>query len=109
MNQVNFSGITSSHWKNIEAREVAPGIFERSLWREEAGSWVSVFEFLPGARYPGVETHIDGAEQIFVISGIFNDGRDDHPEGSFIHNPIGSAHIPQSETGCTVLLKFQAV
>ena len=41
-----------------------------------------------------------------MISGIFNDGKSDYAEGGFINNPLGSAHIPQSKQGITVLITF---
>jgi len=103
---VNFNGITSTNWKDVSSKEVAPNIFEREVWKGEAGKKAVVFEFKPGAKYPGIDLHQSGAEQIYVISGVFNDGRDDHKEGSFIHNPLGSAHIPQSKLGCVVLITF---
>jgi len=53
-----------------------------------------------------VDAHLTAPEQIFVISGMFNDGEQDHNEGCFIHNPLGSAHMPQSKEGCTVLITF---
>ena len=41
-----------------------------------------------------------------MIPVVFNDGRNDYDEGRFINNPLGSAHIPQSKQGCTVLIAF---
>ncbi|MBV1921702.1 MAG: cupin domain-containing protein [Pseudomonadales bacterium] len=106
MNAVNFTGITSNNWKSVNKKQVAPGIYERSIWSGEEGKRAVVFEFEAGAKFPGVDTHLTGPEQIFVISGVFNDGRNDYDEGSFINNPLGSAHIPQSKQGCTVLITF---
>lgn len=104
--QVNYEGITSTNWRDTQSKEVAPGIFERIIWEGEAGKRAVVFEFQVGAKFPSVDSHESGPEQIYVISGVFNDGQEDHPEGSFIHNPLGSAHIPQSKTGCIVLITF---
>jgi len=106
MNNVNFTGITSTNWKNVKGKEVAPGIYERAIWNGSEGKRAVVFEFEAGAKFPGVDAHLTGPEQIFVIAGVFNDGENDHNEGSFINNPVGSAHIPQSEMGCTVLITF---
>ena len=50
--------------------------------------------------------HEDGPEQVYVLSGIFNDGREDHQAGTFLHHPKGSAHVPQSKVGCTLLVMF---
>jgi len=106
MNDVNFIGVTSTNWKNVEENEVVPGIYERAIWRGDKGKRAVVFEFKAGAKFPGIDVHLTGPEQIFVISGTFSDGQHEHKEGSFINNPVGSAHIPQSKTGCIVLITF---
>ena len=106
MTQVDFAGITSTNWNDVKGAEVAPGIVERSIWNGEGGRRAVVFEFKAGAKFPGVDAHLTGPEQIFVISGVFNDGKNDHNEGCFINNPVGSAHIPQSKLGCTLLITF---
>jgi len=106
MNTVNFTGVTSTNWQNIKGIEVATGIVERKIWAGNKGKRAVVYEFEAGAKFPGVDAHLTGPEQIFVISGVFNDGKNDHHAGSFINNPKGSAHIPQSEMGCIVLVTF---
>ena len=103
---VNFDGVTSTNWKNLPSSEVVTDIFERVLWKGDNGKRAIVFEFKAGAKFPGIETHEKGAEQIYVISGVFNDGRENHAEGAFINNPVGSAHIPQSSEGCVVLVIY---
>jgi anti-sigma factor ChrR (cupin superfamily) len=50
--------------------------------------------------------HEPGAEEVYVVSGVFNDGVRDYAAGSFIHNPAGSSHIPQSKTGCTLFVFY---
>lgn len=104
MNKVNYAGITSSNWLQVQAVEVAPGIFERKIWNGDSGQKAYVLEFKPNSLYPGIDVHLSGPEQLYVISGIFNDGKNDYNEGTFINNPVGSAHVPQSRTGCTVLV-----
>lgn len=105
-NEMNFDGVSSANWKDLPGNEVATGIFERVLWKGDEGKRAIIFEFKAGAKFPGIEVHASGPEQIYVISGIFNDGRQDHAVGSFINNPIGSAHIPQSQQGCVVLVIY---
>lgn len=105
-NEMNFDRVTSANWKDLPGNEVAKGIFERVLWNGEKGKRAIVFEFKAGAKFPGLEVHELGPEQIYVISGVFNDGKEDHAEGSFINNPIGSAHVPQSLQGCVVLVIY---
>lgn len=48
----------------------------------------------------------DRPEEVFVVSGVFNDGVRDYPAGSFVHSPKDSAHVPQSETGCVLFVFF---
>lgn len=103
---LNFEGVTRINWKDAEAVEVCPGIFERKLWAGENGSWAAVYELKPGAKFPGVDLHDKGAEQIYVISGVFGGGKEDYHEGDFVHQPKNSSHIPQSETGCTLLVIY---
>ena len=103
--QLNYAGVLAANWQDIAAQSVADGIYERLLWQGENGSRALVYEFSPGTSF-GVDAHEAGPEQIYVISGVFNDGRDDHPPGSFIHNPAGSVHVPQSAQGCVVLVIY---
>ena len=81
-NIVNFDGVTSTNWKNLPSNEVATDIFERVLWKGDNGKRAIVFEFKVGAKFPGVKTHEKGPEPIYVISGVFNDGRENHAEGA---------------------------
>ena len=106
MNTVNFTGVSSTNWMSVKGKEVVPGIVERKIWSGDKDKRAVVFAFEAGAKFPGIDAHLTGPEQIFVISGVFNDGENDHHEGSFINNPKGSAHIPQSKVGCIVLVSF---
>lgn len=103
---LNFDGVMSSIWKNVEGIEVAPGIYERELWRGEHDKRAMVYEFKAGAVFPGIDHHDTGPEQIYVISGVFNDGIMNHPEGTFIHQPKGSSHAPNSPEGCVLLVLY---
>lgn len=103
---MNFDGVVSVNWQAVEAEEAAPGITMRVLWQGENDKRVVVFEFAPGAIYPGLDVHEPGPEQVFVISGEFYDGREIFKAGDFIHNPAGSAHVPSSRTGCALLVIF---
>ena len=103
---LNFEGVTSINWKDVEAVELCPGIFERKLWAGENGSWAAVYEFAPGAKFPGIDLHENGPEQIYVISGVLSGGKEDYREGDFIHQPKDSSHAPYSDTGCTLLVIY---
>ncbi len=43
---------------------------------------------------------------MFVLDSVFSDADADYPAGSYVRNPIGSAHAPLSEPGCTMLVKL---
>jgi len=100
---INLDGVISKNWKKEQSIEVAPNIFEQVVWEGTNGKKALIYRFKAGAVF-GLDSHENGPEQIYVISGTFNDGVKDYEEGSFIHNPKGTAHIPQSKEGCTVLV-----
>jgi anti-sigma factor ChrR (cupin superfamily) len=104
--EMNFEGVVSCNWQDIEPEEAAPGITIRPLWQGDNDKRVVVVEFQPGTVFPVLDVHEPGPEQVFIISGVFNDGRDNFKAGAFIHNPAGSAHIPYSETGCVLLVIY---
>ncbi len=60
----------------------------------------------PGVKREGIDIHEPGSEEAFVRSDVFSNGTRDYPAGTFIHNPIGSSHIPQSKTGCTLFVFY---
>lgn len=97
--------ISWAHWIDKEPIQLAEGIFARLLWQEDDRKAYYV-DIAPGAKWDGVDEHINGPEELFVVSGVFNDGVQDYPAGTFVHNPKGSFHIPQSETGCTVFFFY---
>jgi anti-sigma factor ChrR (cupin superfamily) len=56
------------------------------------------------------ETHFNphthpGGEEIFVISGIFEDEQGVYPQGTWLRNPSYSRHQPFSRVGCTIFVK----
>ena len=106
IDKMNFDGVAVCNWQDIEPVEGAPGITVRNLWQGENNKRIDVYEFEPGAVYGALDVHEIGPEQVYVISGVFSDGRSDHKAGTFLHHPIGSAHVPQSKTGCVLLVIF---
>lgn len=96
-------------WKCAEdstPQRVSEGISVRPLWQGDASSQAMVVEIAPGAKWEGIDSHDDNSEEVFVISGTFNDGVRDYPAGTFIHHPIGSSHVPQSATGCRLFIFY---
>ncbi len=101
---INLEGVFSANWKDVPAKEIFPGIRKRILWKGENGADAQIVEVDAGATFTTLDIHAAGPEEVFVVSGIFNDGVHDYPAGSFIHNPAGSAHVPQSKEGCVIFV-----
>lgn len=103
---MNLEGVVAANWRDIPAKEIFPGIRKRILWQDANGAKAQILEIDAGARFPSLDVHAPGPEEIFVVSGVFNDGARDYPAGSFIHNPAGSSHVPQSREGCVLFVFF---
>jgi anti-sigma factor ChrR (cupin superfamily) len=101
-----MSTIVWSNGQDSPVQEVFSGISVRQLWQGVAGSQAVVVEIAPGACWEGVDFHKDNSEEVLVMSGVFNDGTRDYPAGTFIHHPVGSSHVPQSEAGCTLFIFY---
>jgi anti-sigma factor ChrR (cupin superfamily) len=95
-----------SHPSQAPARQVYPGVILRDLWKGNEGARALLVEIAPGARFEDLDVHEPGPEEVYVVSGVFNDGVRDYPAGTFIHNPRGSSHVPQSKTGCVLFVFF---
>jgi len=64
---------------------------------------VALVRWSPGTVFQA-HSH-PGGEEIFVISGVFQDERGSYPAGTWLRNPPGSVHRPWSEPGCTIWVK----
>lgn len=84
-----------------------PGVMRRLLEREgdEVARATSVVRYAPGARFPRHE-HALG-EEIFVLDGVFSDESGNHPAGTYLKNPAGTAHAPWTDAGCTLFVKLR--
>jgi len=79
----------------------------RRACNHKSGLKAMVVEFDPGSCWEGGgDIHDSSSEEVYIASGVFNDGERDYPAGIFIHMPKGSSHIPQSKTGCTVFVFY---
>ena len=83
-----------------------PGIRTWLLWQGSGGPTALILEIDAGAKFTTLDAHSPGPEEVYVVSGVFNDGVNDHPAGSFIHHPAGSAHVSQSTVGCVLFVFF---
>jgi len=103
---MNLNGVFDVRVDGVAPVELYPGVRLRTLLSSDhpTGTKIQYVEIDPGGRFLGLDVHQPGPEEVFVLEGVFNDGARDYPAGSFIHNPAGSSHIPQSKTGCKLLV-----
>src|ERR1700759_3828053 len=71
-----------------------PGVERLMLDRigEEVARATSIVRYAPDARF-STHTH-GGGEEFLVLAGSFHDASGDYPEGTYVRNPIGTAHAP---------------
>ncbi len=65
----------------------------------------SVVRYQSGSRF-AAHTH-DLGEEILVLEGSFSDASGDYPTGTYIKNPPGSSHAPETDTGCLLFVKLR--
>lgn len=84
-----------------------PGVDRRMLDRvgDEVARATTIVRYAPKS-YFSPHTHT-GGEEFFVLEGTFSDEHGDYPQGTYVRNPVGSAHKPHSEEGCSILVKLQ--
>ena len=83
-----------------------PGVERRMLDRVggEVARATSLVRYAPGSSF---ERHRHGGgEEILVLDGVFSDEQGDHPAGTYLRNPPGTAHAPFSRPGCTLFVKL---
>jgi|GEM_PF-204278 len=103
---MNLNGVEWANEQGVAAEELYPGVTRKTLWQQKDGAKAWILEIAPGGKFLEPAVHAPGPEQVYVLSGVFNDGVRDYPVGSFIHNPAGSSHVPQSKFGCKLLVFF---
>ena len=88
---------TSTPW----LQGLVPGLTVMPLMRQGTGS--TLVRWAPGT-YFNPHRHF-GGEEIFVVSGTFEDEHGVYPQGSWIRSPHMSLHKPFSKEGCTIFVK----
>ena len=99
-------GYTSVSVADAPVRELFPGIRLRPLWTGANGAHADVLEMDPGTSWPHRDVHEPGPEEVYVLTGTFEDGAGRHPAGTFLHAPASSWHVPASAAGCTLFLFY---
>lgn len=65
----------------------------------------SIVRYDPDSRFHE-HGHPDG-EEILVLMGSWQDANGDHPAGTFMLNPEGFRHAPESKHGCVLFVKLR--
>lgn len=90
------------NWVQSPANGVARMMLDRI--GDEVARATTIVRFAPNS-YFDAHTH-GGGEEFFVLDGVFSDETGDYPAGSYVRNPIGTAHKPHTEGGCSILVKL---
>ncbi len=72
---------------------------------EEVARATSIVRYAPESAFPRHQ-HALG-EEFLVLDGVFSDEHGDYPQGTYVRNPPGSAHVPRSDAGCRILVKLR--
>lgn len=84
-----------------------PGVQRMMLDRigDEVARATSIVRYAPNSEFSS-HTH-SGGEEFYVLEGTFADEHADYPAGSYVRNPIGTAHTPQvGADGATIFVKL---
>lgn len=96
-------GVRQLPWLDSPQRGVQRRLLDRI--GGEVARATSIVRYAPGSVFPR-HGHALG-EEFWVLDGIFQDESGDHPAGSYVRNPPGSAHAPRSSEGCTIFVKLR--
>ncbi|MGB1235427.1 MAG: cupin domain-containing protein [Planktomarina sp.] len=82
------------------------GVDRRMLDRigGEVARATTIVRYAAGSQF-SAHTHT-GGEEFIVLDGVFQDEHGDYPAGTYVRNPPTTAHTPESEPGCTILVKL---
>jgi anti-sigma factor ChrR (cupin superfamily) len=83
-----------------------PGVDRLMLDRigEEIARATSLVRFAPGSDFP---FHVHGGgEEVFILDGVFEDEHGRYPAGTYLRDPVGTAHAPFTKEGCTLFVKL---
>lgn len=85
-----------------------PGVERMMLDRigDEVARATSLVRYAPNSTF---SQHVHtGGEEFFVLEGEFGDEHQLYPAGTYVRNPIGTAHCPKvGDQGCVIFVKLQ--
>ena len=84
-----------------------PGVERMMLDRigDEVARATSLVRYAPNSAF---SAHVHGGgEEFLVLDGEFADEHREYPAGTYVRNPIGTAHTPRiGPQGCTIFVKL---
>jgi anti-sigma factor ChrR (cupin superfamily) len=84
-----------------------PGVQRMMLDRigDEVARATSLVRYAPGSKF---SRHVHGGgEEFYVLAGEFGDEHQAYPAGTYVRNPIGTAHSPRvGDQGCIIFVKL---
>ncbi len=84
-----------------------PGVERMMLDRigDEVARATSLVRYAPHSKF---SRHVHGGgEEFLVLEGVFADEHAEYRAGSYVRNPIGTAHTPRiGAEGCTIFVKL---
>jgi anti-sigma factor ChrR (cupin superfamily) len=103
---VNQRCVINSHTLDWLASPAA-GVSRRLLERDggEVARATSIVRYAAGSAFDA-HTH-GGGEEILVLEGTLQDEHGVYGPGTYIKNPVGSAHAPFTVEGCTLWVKLR--
>src|SRR5262245_39154696 len=105
----SYAGPRVIHTPGLQwAPSPSPFVFRKRLEHSgpaEAGRVTSLVRYEPNSRFPR-HPHPEG-EEIFVLSGVFEDEHGAYPAGTYLLNPEGFEHAPFSREGCELFVKLR--
>lgn len=99
----DVSGVVAG--REISVTSPGDGVRVRTLWQDGVKRALEV-EFDAGAQWPGLDYHVPGPEEVYVLSGDLDDGANVYRAGTFLHHPAGSSHSPRSAEGCKLFVFY---
>ena len=75
---------------------------------EEVARATSLVRYAPNSTF---SRHVHGGgEEFFVLEGEFGDEHRSYPVGTYVRNPVGTAHSPKvGEQGCIIFVKLYQI
>lgn len=90
-------------WRESPANGVERMMLDRI--GDEVARATTIVKFAPNSVFDQ-HTH-GGGEEFLVLDGVFSDEHADYPTGTYVRNPIGTAHTPHiGPEGAVILVKL---